>query len=229
MFYIINTKREDGRNMKQVYMITIATVLALIFTAPTVLAEHTATTINKDNSEKSNVEKNREISQSQLKSDEARERAAERKQEIKNEIDDKKSRLKVEVCERKKLKLSQDIPKIKQGALSVKKSIDNMYEKVLAFYETSRLTVSNYSELVGQTETAKIDSEAALMTLESYDFNIDCNEPELVNQLAAFKLAVGDARQSLFDYRQALVDLISAMRASSSTEKSVEDNSRVTY
>ncbi|MGH7158249.1 MAG: hypothetical protein ACREGD_04255 [Candidatus Saccharimonadales bacterium] len=157
--------------------------------------------------------------QAQAKAEEAKTKAEDIKNEITTRVEERRAQIKKEFCERRQQSLAKVMPRLAQGATSVKQSFDIAYERVVGFYESGQLTVSNYDELVGNVEAAKANAASAVSAAENYQFELDCENPNVGEQLDAFRLAVDEAKAALNEYRQALVELISAMRAAAALEQ----------
>lgn len=158
----------------------------------------------------------------------ARVSVEERKAEITRRVEERRAQVKADVCERRQENLTRVMPRLSQGATSVKSSIDTMYDRVVGFYESGQLTVSNYDALIADIEEAKADSESALETIAISTFTLDCDNPSVGQQLDGYRLAVRDAKDILKEYRKSLVALISSMRAEAAEQgdaiDSTEDN-----
>lgn len=150
---------------------------------------------------------------------EKRESAEVRKAEIGQKVEERRAEIKKEVCERRQGRLATVIPRLSQGATSVKSSLDTVYNRVVGFYEKGQLTVENYDELVGAVETAKASSEGAVASIGEQSFTLDCDNPNVGQQLDGYRVATKSARTALMNYRDALVQLISAMRSAASLDK----------
>lgn len=202
--------------MRTAFLAVIAT-LSIFMLAPAVTSAQPPEKPNERGSfNRSENSKNPNQNRSSSRSDEARIRAEERKREIKEKVQNNRLQIRRDVCERKHQEITKKMPNFSHGASSVKKTLDTVYERVLGFYENSRLTVDNYSELVGSVEVARINAEAAMGVLENQTFSLDCSDPDMSQKLDSHRLAIQDAREALKAYKRALIDLISSMRSSSS-------------
>jgi hypothetical protein len=152
------------------------------------------------------------------RAEEARTSAEERKAEILQRTEERKAEVKADVCERRQLVLERIMPRLSQGATSVKSSIDTIYTRVAGFYESGQLTVENYDELVSEIEVAKANAEAAITAIDGQSFTLDCENPSAGQQLDGFRMAVREAKDSLKEYRKTVVELISSMRSAASTQ-----------
>lgn len=172
---------------------------------------------NTDNEDPDRAEIKQQYMEKMLK---AREEAKARKLEIQQDVKEKRAQIKMDVCERRQEHLSKMRPHLAQGATSVKKAIDKVYDRVVGFYESGQLTVENYEELVANIEAAKAAAEEAQAAVASYTFEIDCENPKLGEQLDGYRMVVKEAKNSLKEYRKALVELIKSMRAAAAVENS---------
>jgi hypothetical protein len=168
-----------------------------------------------------------QVEQPQSAREEAQKRAAERQQsredrvaEIKKEAEARKIEFQKERCEAREQRLRELLPKLANGGERVKSAIDKSYTRVQTFYETGKLTVTNYQQLVDAIELAKANAESALQTVESYQFVVDCDKEGVGTQLDSYRTAVQEAREALKTYRKAVVDLISALRAEAAEKRS---------
>lgn len=162
--------------------------------------------------------------QASARAETARTDSEQRTTDIKQQIEERRAQVKQEVCERRQAALTRTLPRSSRGATSVKKSMDTIYSRVVGFYESGQLTVENYEELVGNVETAKANADAAITTIDDYNFELDCDNPQVGQQLDGYRLAVGGARTALKEYKQSLVALISSMRAAASLELGEESS-----
>lgn len=191
--------------MRKISMLVLAGLFAFLVTPVAVLAQSPDTTQIRE--------------QAQARAEEAKTSAEERKNEIMAQVEERRAQIEQEVCERRQQTLTDVMPRLAQGATSVKQSMDTVYSRVVGFYESGQLTVENYDELVGNVEAAKANAESAIATVDQYQFELDCDNPNVGEQLDGFRLAVEGARDALKEYQSALVDLISAMRAAASLEQ----------
>ena len=154
-----------------------------------------------------------------VKAQEAKTSAQERVKEIKEKVALKKAEVKEKVCEKRQEILNDRLANLSTQSAKLKTKIDSMYIRIQGFYDSGQLTVSNYDELRAAVDTASADADAAVSTVESFEFTLDCENVKLGEQLDGFRTAIGDTRIALKDYRKALVGLISAMRSASAEEK----------
>lgn len=160
---------------------------------------------------------------------EARETAQERRERAQAEASERQVQVRQDVCERQQDRLEEVLPRMATSAVRLLDVMDNMFDRVEGFYESGQLTVANYDELAGEVEDARTKAETAVEALEAEEseFELDCDQPGIGKQLDGYRQLVGEARDDLRDYRDALVGLIQALRseaAQDSAETSDNDN-----
>lgn len=127
---------------------------------------------------------------------------------IKQEVENGQITLKKDVCEQREQSLRDAISRLANSALSVKSAIDITYDRVQGFYEEEQLALSNYAELQQEVVGAQIKAEGAIGSVESYRFDLDCENPNAGTQLIGYRSAVSTAREALKAYRDSVVQLI---------------------
>lgn len=155
---------------------------------------------------------------------EARESAEERRERIQAEAEERREEVQQRVCEQRQEQLQEIIPRLGTSATTLLDTMDGIYEQVQEFYESDQLTVENYDELNEEVASAQADAEAAVAVVEGYEFELDCEDPNLGQQLDGFRQAVTEAREELMEYREALVNLIQELRAEAAEEESDEED-----
>lgn len=143
---------------------------------------------------------------------EAREKAQDRIEELKTEAKEHRLEVKKAVCERLKARLQDDTPRLGTNASKLKARFDSIYERVQTFYDKKELNVENYEDLIATVDAAELEATTSVQALADSKVDIDCEDPNLAEQLESVRLAARDARKDLHDYREALVKLISSLR-----------------
>lgn len=132
--------------------------------------------------------------------------------QIQNTANEKSVQVRREVCEQKRLRLERTPVMMRQGAESVKSSLDKMYDKVVAFYDGGQLTVEDFSSYIERIESAKHESATSIEALQTREnADLDCMEAGVANRLEADRLAGEEVKTALKQYRTELVDLINSM------------------
>lgn len=138
--------------------------------------------------------------------------------QIKNKSENTSLRVRQEVCEQKRTRLQTSTQTMYQGAESVRKGLDTMYDRVVAFYGNGQLTVADFEQKIEKLElTRKLASNQmeALQTRERSE--VDCADAKTASRLEGDRLAGQGVKDTLKQYRTELVDLISSMRSASAT------------
>lgn len=138
--------------------------------------------------------------------------------------DERKAAKIQEACERRVAKIEQSMSRFTGLAQKKIKVIDSFHEKVQKFYESGQLTVRDFDELNEAVVDARLTAEIEVAALEELEVDIDCEDPEVVTSVRAYKATAIQAKDSLKAYRSSLVGLISAMRSAASQEDSQDDH-----
>lgn len=149
---------------------------------------------------------------------EKKQSAADKRQAIQQRVAEKKVEMNTERCERNQELIEKLIPKLATAATTHKRVLDTMYDRVVSFYENSTLTVeaSDYQQLIGAIEQARVDSELSIQVMQDAEVIVDCQASGIGAQLSEYRTAVAQARASLASYRTALVELIKSLKAAPS-------------
>lgn len=159
----------------------------------------------------------------EAKASQAVEKASDKAAAIQNKAESTSLKVRQEVCEQKRTRLQTATQTMSQGATSVKNNLDTMYERVVGFYESRQLTVSDFQSYVDKIETAKQDAETSMEALQLREnADIDCTDAKTASRLVGDKLAGEGVKTALKQYRTDLVSLISALNNSSSTTTTEE-------
>lgn len=128
-------------------------------------------------------------------------------------------------CEARKTGLTTRMNNAVTAAQRHKEVFDKIYTKVKDFHDTKNLNVSNYDSLTSAVDSAQSDAAAKVAALKGLDVTVDCTQVDsLANSVSAFREAVSASRDSLKDYRKALVALVSALHGASTAQNSTDDS-----
>lgn len=122
-----------------------------------------------------------------------------------------------DVCERRQSQLAKIVQQLLMGSERLLTAMDNVYERVKGFYANGQLTVADYEELNDAVAVAQTEAQGSVAALTE-EFEFDCDNPSLGDQVFAFRESVADTRQTLKDYQAQLVALISSLRAAAADE-----------
>lgn len=145
-----------------------------------------------------------------------------RKAAIEERIAAKKQSLNKGKCERNQERITRMLSTNSNGANTQVDVLDTMYARVAGFYEDKGLSIENYQELINAIESAKIEARNTLQVMQTTEVNVDCSAEGMGDQFALYKGAVDSTRSQIKEYRKSLVDLISAMKASTSTDNTTD-------
>lgn len=158
------------------------------------------------------------------KASQAVENASDKAAEIKNKAESTALKVRQEVCEQKRTRLQTISQTMSQGATSVKNNLDTMYERVVTFYESGQLTVTDFQSYVDKIESAKQEATTSMEALQQREnSDIDCTDAKTAVRLEGDKLAGEGVKTALKQYRTELVNLISAMKAAAVTEETTNE------
>lgn len=191
-------------------LLSIATLMVAALTLPAIVSAQPA-----ERGERG--EQARVAAQERRRSvEEARE---ERVSDIQQKVQERRAQVQADVCERREDQLARMVPRLSTGSERLLAAMDNVYERVQGFYASGQLTVANYQELDEAVAAAQTEATASVEGLtEEFEFEFDCDNPSLGDQMFAFRESVADTRETLKDYRTQLVALISSLRAAAAEE-----------
>lgn len=192
-------------------MLTVTALAATAFLVPTVAFAQ---------SDRSGGRSEDAINQAKQAASEKALSASDRAVAIKNKADSTSLKVRQEVCEQKRTRLQTSTKTMYQGAISVKSSLDTVYDRVVGFYDQGKLTVDNYQQHIDAIELAKQEAAASMQALELREnADIDCTDAKTAARLEGDRLAGKETKAQLKDYRTKLVDLISALKSAAATEE----------
>ena len=156
----------------------------------------------------------------------AKEAAKARVLQAKADAQARKLTLAADRCEARKEKLTAVVPKLGKGVTSVKASLDKNYDRIVAVHESGKLNTPDYDTLVAAVDDAKATAEGSISAIDPSSVTVDCSNKSLGTQLDSYRQVVKETRDDLKAYHKALVDLVSAMNASSNegTEESTDES-----
>lgn len=147
----------------------------------------------------------------------AKEAAKEKTVKAKEAAKERKLTMAQSKCDAMKDRLVATVPKLATGVKSVKSTLDKNYERIQAIHNKGTLSAPNYDELAAAVEVAKASAETSIALIDPSSVTVDCAAKGLGMQLDSYRSTVKEARTDLKAYREALVNLVSAMNASEKT------------
>ncbi len=218
-------------NKKFALLIIGALAISVFAPLSVVYAQETG----EDNPTSSEVENEVENKQEEVKkevnerakkrSEELKKTAEARRQEIKKNVEAKKVEIKKDVCENRQSRLKSLQPRLNTRALNIKTRLDQRYEKVVEFYQSKNLALTDYETLVQAIEVAKANADTAISTMEGYEFEVDCESETVASDLATYREATSATKESLKEYRAKIVDLINSIKPGLNSTTTTEGGS----
>jgi|AntRauTorckE6833_2_1112554.scaffolds.fasta_scaffold00271_26 hypothetical protein len=151
----------------------------------------------------------------------------EKQAEIQERVKARRTQVRADVCERRQEQLAQLIPRLANQSSRLNGVVDDIYLRVQGFYESGQLTVDNYETLNSNVADAQAEAQVAVEVVATYEFELDCENASVGDQLVGFRESVAEAREALKAYRTELVALISSLRAEA-TETDASENQEET-
>jgi hypothetical protein len=129
-------------------------------------------------------------------------------------------------CTARKANLTNRMNNAVAAAQRHKDNFDKIYAKVKTFHDSKNLNTPNYDALVAAADAAGSDSVSKIAALKALDITVDCTQTDsLATNISAFQTAVKSTRDSLKDYRKAIVSLITALHDGNKTTDDSSTNS----
>jgi len=115
-------------------------------------------------------------------------------------------------CEVRKDRLAQRFTKMHHGSINIKTRLDAVLTKAIAYQTKQNLTGADITKLVTDAQTAKATAETSQAALKALTPTLDCSDPNVAAQVAAFKAGAQTARNDLKAYRTAIHNLLDALK-----------------
>ncbi|CAN5711062.1 hypothetical protein BH23PAT2_BH23PAT2_05210 [soil metagenome] len=147
----------------------------------------------------------------------------EKQAEIQERVETRQAQVRADVCERRQEQLAQLIPRLANQSSRLNGVIDDIYVRVQGFYESGQLTVDDYETLNNNVANARAEAQVAVEVVATYEFEFDCENTSVGDQLVGFRESVAEARTALKAYRNELVTLISSLRAEAAASENEEE------
>lgn len=118
-------------------------------------------------------------------------------------------------CEARSTELANRLKKKVADAEKHQAVFDKIYDRVKAFHDSKNLSVTDYDALIAKADAAKVTASDSIASLKKLNITVDCSDPTAVaTQVAAFKEALGQTRDSLKAYRTSIKNITVAIKAS---------------
>lgn len=143
---------------------------------------------------------------------ELRERGEKLLAEAKKDHKEKSEAERQKVCENRSKGLTTKFASITKASTGTKSRIDNIFAKAQAYQQSQNVVVANYDTLVAAAQTAQANAASAITVLQGITPNLDCTQPgTTASNVATFKAAAQQTRDSLKSYRQAVKAILQAL------------------
>lgn len=129
-----------------------------------------------------------------------------------------------QACEEHQASIDRKVTRFGTQAQQHLDVFSNIFGKVQSFQTNEKLDAPDYANLVATANAKKDTAATAVAALQSLSVNIDCSASDPAATLETLQASVKDTRQTLQDYRQAIVDVINSLRAAKDTTTNQEAN-----
>jgi ferritin-like metal-binding protein YciE len=158
-----------------------------------------------------------------------REKAKSAIEELKTKASGKSAEARQKACDARKSSMETIMNNAGRFAAKYKERFDMVFERAITFKEENALEVADYDSLIAAANNAGESVDAAVSALTDMEVTIDCTDPDSVaTSLSAYKQGVEEARASLKTYRDAIKDVLKAIKAAAETEQSTDDTNETT-
>jgi hypothetical protein len=109
--------------------------------------------------------------------------------------------------------LETKLANLSKNASAFQVRVDGVFTKAVAFQKDSNLVVTNFDQLVATAQAAQTQAASSVSALNSLDTNLDCTQPGVAQNVAAFKVASSKARTDLKAYKASVKAILTAIQA----------------
>ncbi len=139
-------------------------------------------------------------------------RVEEHKTTVREKVEARKVQVKQDVCERKQKRLTAVIPKLSTSATTLLEKFNAIYGRVESFYLDKNLVSDNYDTAKADVDAAQAKADASVAAIADFTFTLDCENPNVAQQLDGLRASVKVAREDLAQYRKELVNYTQLVR-----------------
>jgi hypothetical protein len=202
------------------FVLASAFGVAVLTVAP-VWADHGKSVVNADSSTTSS-ETETETSSTDASGTETpqtmREKAQELVQTKRTNVKEHTADQKQKACEAHSAEINKRATNYAAAAQRHLDVFNAIFTKVQAFETTKQLNVANYDTLVATATAKQTDAQTAVNNLKALDVSIDCTQSDPATAVATLKTATANARTALQAYRQAIKDVVVALKGASTAQ-----------
>jgi hypothetical protein len=114
-------------------------------------------------------------------------------------------------CENDKHGITTKATALGTNAERYQAKIDKIFQQTEDFQKTNNITVTNFDTLILNAKKAQTQAVASIAALKAVNVTIDCTQPSVAGDVATIKAAASQARTDLRAYKQAVIDLLTAL------------------
>ncbi len=107
--------------------------------------------------------------------------------------------------------LETKLSNLSKNAAAFQVKISGVLNKAIAFQKDHNVTVANFDALVAAAHAARTQSASSISALGELDANLDCNQPDVAQHVASFKVAATKAKTDLKAYKEAVKAILVAL------------------
>lgn len=135
-----------------------------------------------------------------------------------------------QACEKRKNGLQTKFAAISKNSIAFQTRIDDIYAKSLAFQTSNSVASEELTALVAAADDAKTQASVSVGALQLAETTtVDCKNVDVATDVAAFKESALQARDDLKTYKQAVKDVIKALKtAEKSTAPEASETTETT-
>lgn len=219
------------RTISRVALATTGALLLSLVAIPQVQALTDGEATGSDDSQASTTSETEQKSREELKAAaekrmaEARARAAELKakqEENKTKRQEAAKKLeetKLRICEKRQTVITGVMSRMNSRGQKQLDLITAVSTKVQAFKNSKNITVENYDTLLAAVESSKTTAQAAVDAVKNTQVEFKCDGSDPKGVASSFKETVKAQNEALKDYRDAVKDLIKAVRQANGTKR----------
>lgn len=128
--------------------------------------------------------------------------------------EDKSDAARQAACERQEEKAATAMTKATERVTAHVQTLNQVLTRVQNFYGEGQFSVPDYEERLAAAVEAQTQVQLHEQATNQLNVKMVCEDPGAVATVTAFKYSASDAQDSLENYRDSLIDLVSSMNAS---------------
>ena len=114
-------------------------------------------------------------------------------------------------CDAAEHGLETKLTNLSKNASAFQVKVDGALAKAIAYQKDNNLTITGFDILVTTAQTAQTQSASSVSALSSLNTNLDCSQPGVAQNVAAFKVAAKMTRTNLKAYKDAVKTVLKAI------------------